>query len=42
MRGAGKPLYSLGLTQKGHPRHPLYIGYATQPSLWPGAPVIGA
>ena len=42
MRGAGKPLYSLGLTQKGHPRHPLYIGYATQPSLWPGTPVIGA
>ena len=42
MRGAGKPLYSLGLTQKGHPRHPLYIGYAIQPSLWPGAPVIGA
>ena len=41
MRGAGKPLYSLGLTQKGHPRHPLYIGYATQPALWSDSAVTG-
>ena len=41
MRGTGKPLYSLGLTQKGHPRHPLYIGYAIQPSLWTDPAVTG-
>lgn len=30
----GKPLHHLGLTQAGHPRHPLYIAYATQPQRW--------
>lgn len=29
-----KPIYHLGLTKAGHPKHPLYIGYATQPELW--------
>lgn len=24
----------LGLTQAGHPKHPLYIGYAVQPEVW--------
>ena len=34
LRNAGKPLWHLGLTQAGQPKHPLYIGYAVQPSLW--------
>ena len=34
MRGAGKPLYHLGLSKAGHPKHPLYIAYAQQPALW--------
>jgi len=38
MRATGLPLHHLGLTKAGHPRHPLYIGYAVQPSLWPPAP----
>ncbi|OUD09521.1 hypothetical protein BVC71_06635 [Marivivens niveibacter] len=35
LRGTGRPLYSLGLTKAGHPKHPLYIGYDRQPELWP-------
>lgn len=34
MRATGLPLYTLGLSKDGHPRHPLYIGYAQQPVLW--------
>jgi hypothetical protein len=34
LRASGTPLYHLGLTQGGAPKHPLYIGYAVQPSLW--------
>ncbi len=34
LRGTGLPLYHLGLTLAGAPKHPLYIGYATQPELW--------
>ena len=30
----GRPLFHLGLTKAGHPRHPLYISYKTQPILW--------
>lgn len=26
--------YHLGLTKDGHPRHPLYVSFATQPELW--------
>ena len=33
MRGTGAPLH-LGLTRQGHPRHPLYIGYAARPEPW--------
>ncbi|MFY0621887.1 MAG: DUF1643 domain-containing protein [Pelagimonas sp.] len=25
----------LGLTKAGHPRHPLYVSYATVPAAWP-------
>ena len=28
------PLFHLGLTKDGHPRHPLYVSYQTQPILW--------
>lgn len=28
---SGKPLCALGVTKGGHPRHPLYVSYATQP-----------
>lgn len=34
MRATRKPLYHLGLSKAGHPKHPLYIAYATQPELW--------
>ena len=35
LRGAQKPLFHLGLTKAGAPKHPLYIGYDRQPELWP-------
>lgn len=34
LRATGMPLYHLGLSAAGHPKHPLYIGYAVQPVLW--------
>lgn len=34
LRKSGKPLYHLGLSQAGHPKHPLYIGYKVQPIEW--------
>ena len=34
LRQAGLPLYHLGLSKGGFPKHPLYIGYDTQPVLW--------
>lgn len=34
LRGAGHPLTHLGLSKAGHPKHPLYIGYAVQPTVW--------
>ncbi|WRH63300.1 MAG: DUF1643 domain-containing protein [Fuscovulum sp.] len=35
LRATGRPLYTLGLSQGGYPKHPLYIGYDRQPELWP-------
>jgi hypothetical protein len=32
---SGKPIFNLGLTKHGHPKHPLYIRYAQQPEPWP-------
>ena len=29
-----EPLYHLGLTKDGHPRHPLYVSFATAPEEW--------
>ena len=38
MRAASAtPLHHLGLTRDGHPRHPLYVSYATRPIPWPPA-----
>ncbi len=34
LRETGRPLYHLGLTKAGHPKHPLYIAYSQQPQLW--------
>ncbi len=34
MRATGRPLTHLGLSKDGHPKHPLYIAYATQPEPW--------
>ncbi|SFR55734.1 hypothetical protein SAMN04488005_2864 [Yoonia tamlensis] len=30
----GKPVFHLGLTKHGHPKHPLYIRYAQRPEPW--------
>lgn len=35
LRASGRPLFHLGLTKAGAPRHPLYIGYDRQPEPWP-------
>jgi hypothetical protein len=35
VRAAGVAPLVLGLTQGGHPQHPLYIGYDRQPVAWP-------
>lgn len=34
LRQSGAPLFHLGLTGQGQPRHPLYIGYDRQPQPW--------
>jgi hypothetical protein len=34
LRATRRPLCHLGLTKEGHPRHPLYVGYATAPTDW--------
>lgn len=34
LRGSGRAVHHLGLTQAGHPKHPLYIAYTQQPTLW--------
>jgi hypothetical protein len=34
LRPLGKPLFQLGLTKSGHPKHPLYISYERQPERW--------
>ena len=35
LRATRLPLMHLGLSQAGHPKHPLYISYAQQPQPWP-------
>lgn len=39
LRGTGAPLFHLGLSKAGHPKHPLYIGYAEQPRIWDAGPL---
>lgn len=34
LRGQERPLWHLGLTAGGQPKHPLYIGYAQMPVRW--------
>ncbi len=34
LRNTGLPLFHLGLSKAGHPKHPLYISYSEQPRLW--------
>ncbi len=34
LRKTGLPIYHLGLSKAGHPKHPLYIAYAQKPLLW--------
>lgn len=35
LQSAGQPLFHLGLSKAGHPKHPLYLPYAQQPMCWP-------
>lgn len=34
LRATKAPLFHLGLTKAGHPKHPLYIAYTQTPVLW--------
>lgn len=34
LTASGKPLFHLGQTKDGHPRHPLYISYSKHPEVW--------
>lgn len=34
LAASGAKLSHLGLSKAGHPKHPLYIGYAVQPEPW--------
>ncbi len=36
LRLTGEPLYHLGLSKEGHPKHPLYLTYRKAPQLWLG------
>lgn len=31
---SGVPVFHLGLSKDGHPKHPLYLPYKTEPVLW--------
>lgn len=34
LRRRARPLFHLGLTLAGQPKHPLYISYSVRPTLW--------
>jgi len=34
LRATDKPVFHLGLSKAGHPKHPLYIAYAQHPQPW--------
>lgn len=40
LQASGTPLWHLGLTKAGAPRHPLYVGYARLPEDWSGQAAI--
>lgn len=35
LRAQPRPLHHFGVTQQGHPKHPLYIAYSQPPYPWP-------
>ncbi len=35
LHNQNKPLFHLGLSKAGHPKHPLYLPYSQQPIPWP-------
>jgi hypothetical protein len=34
LQGVNRPLFHLGLSKAGHPKHPLYLAYTQQPERW--------
>ncbi|EEB84481.1 DUF1643 domain-containing protein [Roseobacter sp. GAI101] len=34
LRSLATPVYHLGLSKAGHPKHPLYISYSQHPEIW--------
>jgi hypothetical protein len=34
LQNSGRPLYHLGLSKAGHPKHPLYLPYSQRPERW--------
>ena len=34
LRQGATPLFHLGLSKAGHPKHPLYLPYAQSPVIW--------
>ncbi|SPH19711.1 hypothetical protein ASD8599_00447 [Ascidiaceihabitans donghaensis] len=34
LRSTNRPLFHLGLSKAGHPKHPLYLPYVQQPETW--------
>ena len=34
LRATRRPLFHLGLSKAGHPKHPLYIAYSQRPLRW--------
>ncbi|MEX0370228.1 MAG: DUF1643 domain-containing protein [Tateyamaria sp.] len=34
LRRVDRPLYHLGLSKEGHPKHPLYLPYTQKPVVW--------
>jgi hypothetical protein len=34
LHNTGTPVFHLGLSKDGHPKHPLYIAYSQQPQRW--------
>ncbi|MEO0378938.1 MAG: DUF1643 domain-containing protein [Pseudomonadota bacterium] len=40
LQGADAPLFHLGLSKEGHPKHPLYLPYAQEPLIWARGPQV--